>query len=177
MITLVRIVTSDDQRLEKLIPLYKTAFPLEERRDIDKLKRMIPEKTEMFFNAIECDGKLAGLFIYWDLKDFYYMEHLAIFESMRNLKIGQQVLDYVARNLCGLRLLEVEPATDEITTRRVNYYKRNGYEILDTTFIQPSYREDKEAGSLWIMGNKGSERLQEFTERIKQAIYRDHYKD
>ena len=50
------------------------------------------------------------------------------------------------------------------------------YEILDTTFIQPSYREDKDAGLLWIMGNGQPERLREFTERIKQVIYRDHYK-
>ncbi|RHR75490.1 GNAT family N-acetyltransferase [Odoribacter sp. AF15-53] len=176
MMNLIRITKSDDDRLERLIPLYKAAFPLEERRDIDELKRMIREKPEMYFNAIECDGELAGLFIYWDLKDFYYMEHLAVFESMRNLRIGQQVLDYIALHLDGPRLLEVEPATDEMTTRRVNYYKRNGYEILDTTFIQPSYREDKDAGLLWIMGNGQPERLREFTERIKQVIYRDHYK-
>ncbi len=47
---------------------------------------------------------------------------------MRNLKIGQQVLDYIAEHLDGMRLLE-EPTTDEMTTRRVNYYRRNGYEI------------------------------------------------
>ena len=121
MMNLIRITESDDTRLEKLIPLYVAAFPVEERRDIDQLKRLIEEKKEMYFNAIECDGQLAGLFIYWDLTDFYYMEHLAVFEYMRNLKIGQQVLDYIAQHLNGLRLLEVEPTTDEMTTRRVNY--------------------------------------------------------
>ena len=32
----------------------------------------------MHFNAIETDGVLAGLFIYWDMRDFYYLEHLAV---------------------------------------------------------------------------------------------------
>lgn len=41
------------------------------------------------------------------------------------------MLDYVAEHLKGVRLLEVEPTEDEMTTRRVNYYRRNGYEVLD----------------------------------------------
>ncbi len=91
---------------------------------------------------------------------------------MRNLKVGQQVLDYIAEHLDDTRLLEVEPTTDEMTTRRVNYYRRNGYEILDKTYMQPSYDEDIEVGNLWIMGNRKSDRLQEFIERIKQVAYK-----
>ena len=60
----------------------------------------------MYFNAIECDGELSGMFVYWDIGDFYYLEHLAVFPEMRNKKIGQQVLDYVAEHLKGVRLLE-----------------------------------------------------------------------
>ena len=63
-----------------------------------------------------------------------------------------------------------------MTTRRVKYYERNGYEILDKSFIQPSYRDERDAGNLWIMGNHRTDRLQEFVERIKQVIYRDNYR-
>ncbi len=175
MMKLVRITKSDDNYLERLVPLYKEAFPVEERRDIEQLKHLIDKQPEMYFNAIECDGQLAGFFVYWNLKDFYYLEHLAVFSEMRNLKVGQQVLDYIAEHLTGLRLLEVEPTTDEITTRRVNYYKRNGYIVLDTEYIQPSYREDRVEGNLWIMGNKQTDRLQEFIERIKREVYRSNY--
>jgi ribosomal protein S18 acetylase RimI-like enzyme len=171
MVNLIRITEPTDIRLQKLIPLYMEAFPEEERRNIKQLERLIREKTEMHFNAIETDGVLAGLFIYWDMQDFYYLEHLAVFTSMRNLKVGQQVLDYIAEHLDGTRLLEVEPTTDEMTTRRVNYYRRNGYEILDKTYMQPSYDEDIEVGNLWIMGSRKSDRLQEFIERIKQVAY------
>lgn len=172
---LIRITEPGDLRLQRLIPLYEEAFPEEERRNIKQLKRLILEKPEMHFNAIECDGVLAGLFIYWDMYDFYYLEHLAVFTPMRNLKVGQQVLDYIANHLGGLRLLEVEPTVDEMTTRRVNYYLRNGYEVLDKTYMQPSYNEDIEVGNLWIMGNQKPDRLQEFIERVKQVAYRDNY--
>ena len=174
MVNLIRITEPTDIRLQKLIPLYEEAFPKEERRNIDQLKRLISKKTEMHFNAIETVGVLAGLFIYWDMRDFYYLEHLAVFSPMRNLKIGQQVLDYIAEHLTGMRLLEVEPTMDEMTTRRVNYYRRNGYEILDKTYMQPSYDENMEVGNLWIMGNQKSERLQVFIERIKQVAYREN---
>ena len=173
MVNLIRITDPTDIRLQKLISLYEEAFPEEERRKIKQLKRLISERSEMYFNAIETDGILAGLFIYWDMQ-FYYLEHLAVFTPMRNLKVGQQVLDYIAEHLTGMRLLEVEPTTDEITTRRVNYYRRNGYEILDKTYMQPSYDEDIEVGNLWIMGNRKSDRLQEFIERIKQMAYKEN---
>ena len=71
MVNLIRITEPTDIRLQKLIPLYKEAFPEEERRNIKQLERLIREKTEMHFNAIETDGVLAGLFIYWGMRDFY----------------------------------------------------------------------------------------------------------
>ena len=38
-----------------------------------------------------------------------------------------------------------------MTTRRVNYYRRNGYEVLDKTYVQPSYHalEDACRFGLW----------------------------
>lgn len=64
------------------------------------------------------------------------------------------MLDYVAGHLKGLRLLEVEPTEDEMTTRRVNYYRRNGYKVLDKTYVQPSYHAMENACPLWIMEMK-----------------------
>ena len=62
MVNLIRITEPTDIRLQKLIPLYKEAFPEEERRNIKQLERLIREKTEMHFNAIETDG--VGRFVY-----------------------------------------------------------------------------------------------------------------
>lgn len=171
MMNLVHITSPEDSALDRLIPLYEESFPEEERREITQLKRLVAGQPAMYFNAIECDGELCGLFVYWDLGDFYYLEHLAVYPAMRNKKIGQQVLDYVAVHLPGLRLLEVEPTTDEMTTRRVNYYRRNGYEVLDKTYVQPSYHHPGDACPLWIMGNEASPRLAEFVEKIKQEVY------
>ena len=74
MMTLIRITSADDSRLNRLIPLYEESFPESERRKIGQLKRMIENHAPMYFNAIECDGELSGMFVYWDMGDFYYLE-------------------------------------------------------------------------------------------------------
>lgn len=180
MIGLDRILSAEDPRMAELITLYEEAFPESERRDIRQLKELIGNCPRMYFNAVEEEGQLAGLFVYWNFGDFYYLEHLAVYAHMRNRKIGQQVLEYVAKHLSGVRLLEVEPPVTEISVRRINYYRRNGYEVLDETYRQPSYRRTGEDYSLWIMGNCariGKEKLQEYIESIKQEVYIRHYLD
>lgn len=174
MITLTRITQPSDPLLGRLMPLYTEAFPPEERRQAAQLEKLLHTEQAMFFNAVECEGKLAGLFVYWNFGSFYYLEHLAVFAEMRNKNIGQQILDWAKEHLNGVRLLEVEPAEDEMTTRRVNYYQRNGYMILDQSYIQPAYDGKGEACPLWIMGNRQPEEaclLKEQIGIIKNRVY------
>jgi len=174
MIVLKRITAERERVFQQLSDLYVEAFPPEERREWGQLKEMLEEEPAMYFNAVEADGKLAGLLVYWNFGTFYYLEHLAVFAEMRNKKIGQQILDWVSEHLKGVRILEAEPAETEIATRRINYYQRNGYHILDKTYLQPSYCPGGKAFPLWIMGNEtgqGPEALKEQIQTIKERVY------
>ena len=174
MITLRRITDAGNAEFRKLMKVYEEAFPEEERRDIGQLEKLLRTETAMNFNAVECDGGLAGLFVYWDFTTFYYLEHLAVSTDMRNRKIGQQVLDWVKEHLKGVRILEVEPAETEIACRRINYYQRNGYVVLDKAYLQPAYRKEGGEFPLWIMGNEVSqpaEVLKEQIQTIKEKVY------
>ena len=153
MVTLKRITQAEDEAFRKLTALYTEAFPVEERREI---------------------GQLAGLFVYWDFGSFYYLEHLAVFAEMRNKKIGQQILDWVKEQLQGVRLLEVEPAETEMATRRIHYYERNGYRILDRNYLQPPYVKGGKDFPLWVMGNgsgQSAEVLNRQIQTIKDKVY------
>lgn len=173
MVVLHRITSPQESSFSELIPVYQEAFPAEERRNLPQLERLLAEEFRMFFHAIECDGTLAGLFVYWELEGFYYLEHLAVFAEMRNKKIGQQLLDWVNLHLKGIRLLEAEPAETEIATRRVKYYERNGYQVLDRTYKQPSYDGKRPAIPLWIMGNAEleAETVKQYVEVIREEVY------
>lgn len=171
MVTLRKITNANDEEFGKLMQLYTEAFPLEERRDEEQLKKMLIDEPRMSFNAVQCDGKLAGLFVYWDFGTFYYLEHLAIYAEMRNAKIGQQTLDWMKENLDGLRILEAEPAETDIATRRVCYYERNGYTVYEKEYLQPAYRAGGDGCRLWVMCNREDTALNEKLEQLKEAVY------
>lgn len=174
MIKLRRIISPEDTDFSKLVALYIESFPPEERRNISQLERLLLQRPAMFFNAVECDGQLSGLFVYWNFGDFWYLEHLAVYPDMRNKKIGQQILDFVCENLAGMRLLEVEPAEEEMAIRRVNYYQRNGYKILHKEYVQPSYNGVNSPVPLWIMGNceySDKSLLEKHIDTIKEEVY------
>lgn len=172
MIALRRITRAEDPVWNRLMTLYKESFPPEERRDIHQLEQMLAAVPEMFFNAVEEDGLLCGLASYWDLGDFYYMEHLAVFPEMRNRKIGQQILAYWQQHLHKPQLLEVEPAVEEMACRRIGFYERNGYAVLYKDYVQPSYTADEDACPLWIMGTDACPEIETYIERIKETVYR-----
>lgn len=171
MVKLKRITDAKDSDFVKLMVLYTEAFPLEERRDVQQLGEMLAEEPRMSFNAVECDGELSALLVYWDFSTFYYLEHLAVYAEMRNKKIGQQTLDWMREHLEGQRILEAEPADTEIAKRRIRYYERNGYKVLYKDYQQPSYRPDGEGCPLWVMGACEDARLSEKLQQIIEAVY------
>lgn len=172
MIEVKRIQSGKETIMEPLKELYTQAFPPEERRPLDTLTAVIENNEELFFSAVFDDDQLAGLVVYWVLPNLIFLEHLAIFSEMRNRKIGQQVLTFLAENY-DVRILEVEPICDEMTERRVNYYRRNGYEILDDNYFQPPYSDQGKQLPLWIMGSKSvsPEKLPEYIRTIKRKVY------
>lgn len=176
MITLTRITDADNPILAELLPIYIEAFPPRERRNEEQLKRLINESSNMHFNVVLLEGKTAGLFVYWDMSDFFFLEHLAISANMRNHKTGQHVLNWIAENLNELRLMEVEPITsDEFAPRRIAYYKRNSYKILDKSYQQPSYSDRNMHYPMWIMGNHETAELTKYLEEIITEVYTNHY--
>ena len=190
-----RITSADDPLLEQLLPLYESAFPEEERRTRKQLSKMLSLTRPMYFNAILAtpdDIKdfealaedtrallvdtriLCGLFSYWDFDSFYYLEHLATFPQLRNHRIGGKVLTHMEQHFPQLQLLEVEPPTDEITRRRITYYERNGFRILNRDYLQPPYSRpsDENPGfPLWIMGRGTAGNIEENIRTIHQEVY------
>ncbi len=73
MVILQRIRSGKEVAFQKLLELYTEAFPPEERRDTEQLAEWLDTKPAMCFNAVECDGVLAGLvgisglFIIWSI--------------------------------------------------------------------------------------------------------------
>lgn len=138
MITLRRITTTE--------PLYKWAmqllevsFPASERRD-DDLQRQIMSHSDYRLCVIQDDVKPVGVVGYFDAPAFVYFENFCIAPDLRNGGYGSATLRVLTENLAKPFILEAELPTDELTRRRVAFYKRNGMVENPYSHVQPHYR-------------------------------------
>ncbi|NDV82240.1 GNAT family N-acetyltransferase [Bacteroides sp. 51] len=168
---LKRITNSNNEEAQRLIALHSETFPEYERfQEIPLLANLIDNAQPMQFNGIYEDDELAGFFIYWDLEDSYYIHFIAVFPEMRNHKIGQKVLDWVSENLHHPVFLESEIPYNEITARRLNFYKRNGFKELAN---DPAILSDVREGGhpLWFMGTQEVDDLTPYLIKIRDGVY------
>ena len=170
---LQRITTATDTAWEVLLPLYKTAFPIEERRNDEDLLYTVAHCPEMVCNAIYVQQQVVGMSIYWNLDGFVYLEHFMILPEYRNQGIGAWVLQQLANSTTLPRILEVEPASDALTQRRVAMYERNGYGVVCTDYYQESYRKGEQGIPLWLMCSESlaKARIEQMAQCIKEQVY------
>lgn len=165
-----RITDLNDTRLNSLIQLYLQAFPEGEQRPVQDVLAIIASNESHYFNSIQYQQKSVGFLSFWKLGNFSYLEYFAVFPHIRNAGIGQLVLNYIEKELPGIRLFEVEPVVDELTSRRVKFYERNGYTVFeknDKTLLEARGN----ISPLWIMGNKRPDVLEEYILKIKDNVY------
>lgn len=142
---------------------YLNDFPEVERREVEDLIRLLnAEESPITLEAILCKDDFVGFISYWHLPQFIYLEHFAIDPNKRSNGIGRQVIGQIQKRFSGARfVLEAEPPTDHITTRRIKFYERLGFTLSDIPYIQPSYRADGESIPLRIMTLRFSQPIDE----------------
>ena len=98
-----------------------------------------------------------------------YIEHFAIDPSYRNGQLGSSVLNYFLTTYCPniksksreeypelkLVVLEVErpinPSSDELSARRIRFYERLGFSLLNFDYHQPPYHSGNEFIPMHLM--------------------------
>ena len=172
-ISLYRIKSKPELRIIK--ELYHSAFPEKERREFSDLEKLL-SADQCFIYSIDIENTgYAGFCICWDLGGFAFIEHFAVNPELRGLGIGEKTLSLLKTIHNKTILLETEPPIDEITTRRVHFYQRNGFRMLHRFYVQPSYGINKPEVELKLMycgGEPDSTQLDDMITRIKKNVYR-----
>ena len=172
-IGLNRIKTKPELRIIK--ELYISAFPEKERREFSDLEKLL-SADQCFIYSIDTENTgFSGFCICWDLGGFAFVEHFAVNPEKRGLGIGEKTLSLLKTLHNKTILLETEPAVDEITTRRVHFYQRNGFRMLHRFYVQPSYGINKPEVELKLMycgEEPDSTQLDDMINRIKKNVYR-----
>lgn len=173
-ITLHRILDTEDTFLPLLEELYVSAFPSEERRELIELREKIVSDERFHPHALLQDGVFFGLLNWWDFGDFIYGEHFATLPELRGQGLGTIALEDLKLRHSGRPvIIEVEHPTDELTTRRIQFYERRGLIGHDTPYVQPPYRWTDTPTPMKLM-SYGTLAQVDLTPFI-QTIYREVY--
>ena len=78
------------------------------------------------------------------------------------------------QKLVGTIVLEVETPTDDISRRRIEFYKRQGFELCSTPYTQPPYCESGNSIPMFLMF-RGAAPTKELFEETKKEIYSKIY--
>lgn len=141
---------SASEHIEKARTLYELAFPECERRPSTAWLRLMNDEPAFHAMAIATESTFAGILTYWEMPEFVYVEHFAIMPDVRGYGIGAHMMKRLQQRFSRI-VLEAEPPTDEMTRRRIGFYRRLGWEMSEKPYIQPPYRLGEPSVPLVLM--------------------------
>ena len=74
-------LTAEAADCPRMLDLYLSAFPAEERRDVSDLVRLMRGEPRFHVLAAYDEAGFAGFITYWDFSAFRYVEHFAILRA------------------------------------------------------------------------------------------------
>lgn len=172
----IRIESVNDKFIEELLLLYKEAFPENQRRSELGFKKTISESNRMNFhcNAVLLNKLFVGFFNYWKFDSFIFAEHFAVEQALRGNKIGEKVMKMIKSTAQLPLVFEVELPDNEINSRRIEFYRRLGYEIVPVNYLQPPYNTGGEFVSLHLMTDELDFVMDNY-DSVKETIYKNVY--
>lgn len=178
----IKILPAEDWTLPYLEDIYMASFPESERRPWNKVinpaQKGQPQLLAIMLSDDMSDVYVpVGLITLWDFENFVYVEHYAVGADYRGGGLGGIVLDVfvgIITNENGKPMvLEVEPPSEEypMARRRIDFYRRHGFELCDYEYIQPPYTDSGEWLELKLMKTAGELDLDEVTATLHRQVY------
>lgn len=149
---MLTLTTPTAQHIKAAETLYLESFPPEERRPWQMI--LSPESQYgPKLQLIIVDDQFAGMVTTWHFDQFIYIEHLAVNPKVRGRGIGAELLSVLSAQVGKPIVLEVElpNEAEPMTIRRINFYTRNGFTLLDYDYIQPPYSPELSEVPLKLM--------------------------
>lgn len=166
----IAIHSPEDFQSNEVYTAYCNAFPEDERRSEKQFQQLFSQEKSKILAIVE-DLNFVGYLIIWELSKFVFLEHFEIFPEFRNKKLGTKVLNLLFQNYSKI-ILESEPKhLGEIAERRIHFYERNGFSVIDEEYIQPPYDINKNPLNLFLLSNFPLENLQILKEEIYDTVY------
>lgn len=157
---LERLSDKNHNYYDKAINLYKSAFPEIERRDEEEQHRIM-QNPYYHFDMIYDNDSFIGVMLYWELDNLIFLEHFTTLPELRNHGFGAKSLDLLKQKGKTV-ILEIEDPVSELTKRRYDFYRRNGFVMTEIYHIQAKLHLGYEDLMLKILS---------YPERISESKY------
>ena len=134
------LISFQDEWFEEFWQIYSVSFPLYERRDYEQQVAVLDNslyQLDLYFFG----DKLSGFISYWKSDEFVFAEHLAISPDFRGKGFGSALLKPFSESRSVPVILEIEPPIDEISIRRLRFYKSLGFVINHHIHLQPPFHD------------------------------------
>lgn len=170
----IHIINAEDGRASEIYTAYTQAFPHDERRNERQFYTLFKNPKVKIFIVQENNDRV-GYLILWHFENFYFIEHLEVFPEFRNQNLGSIILKELAKRHPHL-ILETEPDSyGEKAEKRIRFYQKNGFSLIDKNYIQPAYEQDKNALNLYLMSNFSVNDIKNLIKDIHKTVYQDSF--
>ena len=123
---IIRIKNIEEELFQKIWPLYRISFPEFEQRNISDMQKALTHSGFVCEVFLDEEKQPLGFLMYWEFDNFIYIEYFAVFPEKRGGGTGSKVLkDFLSRAKKPV-ILDIDPVCDQITSRRLGFYKRHG---------------------------------------------------
>lgn len=130
--------------------IYAVSFPLYEQRD--KSQQLTAFENKYYNLLVRKEGELLSSFIsYWEFEEYIYIEHLAVNPELRGQNIGSQTLMAFAETTDKTIILEIDPLRDEISRKRLKFYRNLGFQLNTYTHYHPPYNPEYPPHELLVL--------------------------
>ncbi len=164
-----------ESTLRQFLEILEEAFPPHERRVRDGQIALMNDPRYRIW-TLQRDGKILGMMAVWMLEGMIFLEHFAVDASSRSGGIGGRMLDDLRREAAenGKQLiLEVEMPMDEMTKRRVAFYRRHDMMLNEYLYHQMPLREGDVPVEMRLMSSSVLSQTEFYA--LQKEIYRNVY--
>lgn len=159
---------------DEIFKIMDESFPNNEIRTYEAQKKLLDnDKYNIYVKKNESDS-IIGFLAYWNLKNCTFFEHLAVSKKFRGNGVGKEIILENAKNVKKPIFFEVELPNTDIAQRRINFYKRLGFNLNEFYYEQPALRKNEKPQQMLIMSYPEPIDEQNFVD-YKKEIYDNVY--
>lgn len=159
---------------DDVFSLMQKSFPKNEYRTYENQKKLLGNKYYKIIPYFGNGNELLAFAAIWEFDSFTFVEHIAVSEKCRGMGIGSKIMrDIIEKSNTDI-ILEIEPPTDGISTKRLRFYERLGFKCNDYPYLQLPLNENDKPIPLKILSYPQTIDEQKFKE-IQKIIYSNVY--